>query len=65
MQDEAGAQIADYLANNPESLTEITSMTPTMAAVKIANEIKPKAVGPRNVTTAPDPVKGIQGGGAH
>ena len=62
MQDENGAQIADYLANTPEALAEINTMSPTMAAVKLANEIKPKAVGARNVTSAPDPVEGIRGG---
>jgi hypothetical protein len=62
MNDDAGAQIADYLASNPEELHVINAMTPTQAAVKIANEIKPKATGPSNVTSAPDPVAGISGG---
>lgn len=62
--DANGAQLADYLAANPEVLREVNSLHPTQAAVKIATEIKPRALAKKpHVTNAPDPVSPTRGAG--
>ncbi|MEH6397368.1 hypothetical protein [Pseudoalteromonas sp.] len=62
--DPNGAKIAEYLHDNPAEMHEIIGMSPMNAAVKIANEIKAKALSttPR-VSNAPDPIEAINGGG--
>lgn len=64
MGDEQGALIANHLANNPESLDKLNSMSATQAAVYIHNTIKPSVAAPRTVTAAPDPIESINGGGS-
>jgi hypothetical protein len=57
MQDSNGAKVANYLANNPDDLQKVVSMNPMQAAVFIANEVKLKALGPSNVSNAPEPMQ--------
>lgn len=62
--DENGAKLVDHLARNPEQLAEIAGLPPTIAAVRIATEIKPKALATKShVTNAPDPNVLPRGGG--
>lgn len=61
--DQAGARLVDYLAQNPDEITALNGMHPTHAAVKIATELKPKALASKpHVTSAPDPLNLTQGG---
>jgi hypothetical protein len=62
MEDPLGPQLTAYLAENLDKFHEINAMTPYAAGAMIENEIKKNVLGPRNVTTAPDPVAGINGG---
>lgn len=55
MNDANGAKLADYLANDAETLHKINAMSPMQAAVFIANEVKLKALAPSNVSKAPEP----------
>lgn len=64
MSDDRGALIAHHLANNTDALVKLQSMSPLQAAVFIANEVKPAVLGPKKVTSAPDPLSTIQGGGS-
>lgn len=62
--DENGAQIVDYLADNPDKIQELKSAPHGMAFVKIANEIKPQALsGTPTQTNAPDPISPTRGSG--
>ena len=62
--DPNGAKIAEYLHDNPAEMHEIIGMSPMNAAVKIANEIKAKALSTTpKVSNAPDPIEAINGGG--
>ncbi len=63
MSDPNGAKIADYLAKNPEQLQTINGMSPLQAAVVISNDIKVKAMGPSNISSAPDPIESISTSG--
>lgn len=64
MTDPNGAKIAEYLHDNPVEMHEILSMNPMSAAVKIASEIKAKALSTTpKVSNAPDPIEAINGGG--
>lgn len=62
--DQYGAKVVDFLARNPDQLAEIAGMSIAAAAVKIATEIKPKALAKKpHVTNAPDPVAPTRGSG--
>ncbi len=62
--DPNGAKIAEYLHDNPAEMHEILNMNATGAAVKIATEIKAKALSTTpKVSNAPDPIEAISGGG--
>lgn len=65
LNDPNGPQVITYLADNPAELDLILGTDPISAAVKIETEIKAKALSktPR-VTSAPEPIPDIGGGGA-
>jgi len=64
LNDDKGAKIVEYLADNQSELYELVNLDPVTAAVKIATEIKPKAISQtQNVSKAPDPVPNVSGGG--
>lgn len=57
MEDEAGPQMAMYLARNPDLAAEVLSLSPTKAAIKLATTVKAAAIaGKAKVTQAPDPI---------
>jgi hypothetical protein len=57
LEDDAGPQITMYLANNPELAHQLIGMPVAKAAVKLATEVKAKALSKKpKVTQAPDPV---------
>lgn len=57
-----GARLIDYLAANPKELAALSALHPTIAAAKVATEIKPKALGKKpHVTKAPDPATPSRG----
>ena len=57
LEDDAGPQITMYLANNPELAHQLIGMSVAKAAVKLATEVKAKALsGKPRVTQAPDPI---------
>ena len=63
--DQSGAQIVDFLAENPEKIQEILSAGHGQAYVKIANEIKPQALSRKPThTNAPDPLNRTRGTGS-
>lgn len=62
--DANGGKIVTHLADNPALMHEILSLPPTMAAVRIANEVKPQALSTTpKVTQAPEPIADVRGGG--
>jgi hypothetical protein len=62
--DEYGAKLVDHIASDADLLSELSSMNPFDAAVKIATEIKPRALSTKPLSTnAPDPIEPTQGGG--
>lgn len=61
--DGSGAQVVDFLADNPEKLAELSAMNPYEAAVSIATEIKPQALSTKSpVSKAPEPAPVTKGG---
>ena len=63
--DANGAQIVDYLADNPDKIQELMSSGSGHAYIKIANEIKPQALSTKPThTNAPDPITPTRGGGS-
>lgn len=64
MNDANGGKIVEYLGDNPAEAYELLSLDPVSAGIKIANEIKPRALSttPR-VSNAPEPTPSIKGGG--
>jgi len=64
MNDNNGAKIVEYLNDNPAEMHDIMQLDPVSAGIRIANEIKPKALSqtPR-VSGAPDPIPEVNGGG--
>lgn len=65
MTDKAGPQVITYLADNPAELNDLLSTDPMTAAIKIATEVKAKALSTTpKVSKAPDPQPDIGGGGA-
>lgn len=64
MADQNGAKIVEYLHDNPTEMHEILSLDPMSASIKIANEIKAKALSTTpKVSNAPEPLPEISGGG--
>lgn len=63
MSDEKGASIVNHLASNPDALEQLNSMNPFKAAAFIESFIKPNLAKVKTVTSAPDPVESISGGG--
>jgi small-conductance mechanosensitive channel len=64
IEDDHGPLITKYLSQNLTELDNLRSMSPIQAAIRITNEIKPKAVAlKRKVNQAPDPVDTPQGAG--
>jgi hypothetical protein len=62
--DKNGAQVVNFLADNPEKLQEVAAMNPYQAAVFIANQVKPQALSSKPTqTNAPDPAPITTGGG--
>jgi hypothetical protein len=64
MGDPNGGKIVEYLGDNPAEAYELLALDPVSAGIKIANEIKPRALSttPR-VSNAPEPTREIKGGG--
>lgn len=64
MNDNNGAKIAEYLADNPSEMYSVLSMDPVSAGIEIATKIKPKVLTqtPR-VSNAPTPIADVSGGG--
>lgn len=64
MNDPNGGKIVEYLGDNPAEAYELLSLDPVTAGIKIANEIKPRALSTTpKVSNAPEPTPTIQGGG--
>ncbi len=64
MKDRNGGKIAEYLYDNPDEMHAILAMDPVSAGIKIATEIKAKALSKTpKVSGAPDPTPEITGGG--
>tara|TARA_R110000764_G_scaffold57488_2_gene125128 strand:+ start:2429 stop:3250 length:822 start_codon:yes stop_codon:yes gene_type:complete len=64
--DQNGAKLVEYLNDNPAEMHEILSLDPVSAGIRIATEIKPKALSQtRKVSGAPDPIPEVQGGGGY
>lgn len=65
IQDEQGALITTYLADNIEDLDKVVRMTPIQAAMYIASVVKPKAQARKpKVSNAPEPTLAVRGNGA-
>lgn len=64
MSDPNGGKIVEYLGDNPAEAYELLRLDPVTAGIKIANEIKPRALSttPR-VSNAPAPTPDFKGGG--
>lgn len=59
--DEQGAQLVDYVADNPALLKELNSMTPFQAA-RMIEKIRPDAVSTKpTYSNAPDPIETTSG----
>ena len=64
IEDDHGPLITKYLSQNLTELDNLRSMSPIQAAIRITNEIKPKAAALKpKVNQAPDPVETPQGAG--
>ena len=64
--DQNGAKLVEYLNDNPAEMHEILSLDPVSAGIRIATEIRPKALSQtRKVSGAPDPIPEVQGGGGY
>lgn len=64
MSDPNGGKIVEYLHDNPADAHELLSLDPVSAGIKIANEIKPRALSTTpKVSNAPEPIPEITGGG--
>ena len=61
--DEIGAKLVDLIVD--EYIDELAGLSPTKAAVYVANVIKPKALSKKSkYTSAPDPIRPTRGAGA-
>ena len=66
MNDTNGAKIVEYLHDNPAEMHEIMQLDPIAAGIRIANEIKPKALAQTpKVSGAPDPIPEVKGSGGY
>ena len=64
MKDANGGKIAEYLYDNPVLMHQIIDLDPVSAGIKIATEVKARALSTNpKVSNAPDPVPPISGGG--
>lgn len=65
LEDAEGPLITTYLANHPDELEELRSMSPARAAARVESHIRQKAVlaRPKKVTGAPDPLERPRGAG--
>lgn len=62
--DPNGGKIVEYLYNNPAEMHELLSLSPMKASIKIANDIKAKALSTTpKVSNAPAELPNIKGGG--
>ena len=63
--DANGAQIVDFLADNPDRIQELRESVGGHAYIKLANEIKPQALSKKPAhTNAPDPISPTRGAGS-
>jgi hypothetical protein len=63
--DDQGALITTYLADNIEDLDKVVRMTPIQAAMYIASVVKPKAQARKQkISSAPEPTTALRGNGA-
>lgn len=59
-----GAKIVEYLGDNPAMAYELLALDPVTAGIKIATEIKPRALSTTpKVSNTPEPTPNITGGG--
>ena len=64
MNDNNGAKIAEYLADNPSEMYSILAMDPVSAGIEIATKVKPKVLTQTpKVSNAPQPIAEVSGGG--
>ena len=64
LNDVNGAKVVEYLSDNPAEMYEILKLDPVSAGIRIATEIKPKALSQTpKVSGAPDPIPEVRGGG--
>lgn len=62
--DPNGAKIAEYLADNPAEMYEVLQMDSVSAGIKIATQVKPRALSRTpKISNAPDPIPEVKGGG--
>lgn len=63
--DDQGALITTYLAENIDDLDKVVRMTPIRAAMYIASVVKPKAQARKQkISSAPEPTTALRGNGA-
>ena len=66
MNDNNGAKLVEYLNDNPAEMHEILALDPVSAGIRIATEIKPKALSQTpKVSGAPDPIPEVKGAGGY
>lgn len=64
LSDPNGAKIVEYLSDNPAEMHEVLKLDPVSAGIRIATEIKAKALSQTpKVSGAPDPIPDVSGGG--
>ncbi len=62
LEDAQGAEIVNYLATNPDVLEDIAGMPTHKAIIKLHSDVRQNVKADvKNVTEAPEPVKGVQG----
>jgi hypothetical protein len=64
LSDPNGAKIVEYLNDNPAEMHEVLKLDPVSAGIRIATEVKAKALSQTpKVSGAPDPIPEVTGGG--
>lgn len=63
LEDDKGPLITTYLARNPAELQRMQGMSPMMAAVHVATQVRQKAESAFGKTQAPPPPESLDGGG--
>ena len=64
LSDPNGAKIVEYLNDNPAEMHEVLKLDPVSAGIRIATEVKAKALSQTpKVSGAPDPIPDVVGGG--